>query len=520
MLLPRPYQAEGLKRLNDHICTKDTNPCVVVPTGGGKSLMIAWSIEMWLRLCPWFRCVILAHRKELIVQNAEELLRVLHDDGFALEAGTVGIFSAALKRRDWDAQILFASIDSIYKKAGEFIPFDAIMVDEAHRIPPSGEGKYRTFLSECRKYNPEIRYIGWTATPYRMGCGPICHKDHLLQEVCYEAKVTDLINDGFLCGLRSKVGEVEIDTSNVKRNSGGDYVTVSLSKAVNKGDVVARAVREAVTLICREKRCHIVFFCVDVTHCHAVSAELSKYGIDAPAITGKTDAKVRTRVGEDFKSGKLHAVCNVNVYTEGFNATCVDCIVLLRPTLSAGLFSQMVGRGLRLHNGKRDCLVLDFAGCIDEHGPVDLLGGRETVMAICGQCRESFSRAVKKCPQCGWVIPPIEMERKEAVESEKRMHGENASTKSILSTAPSVHEVHDVFVGRHKKGGKPDSLLVRYLCGVEVFREWVCLDHEGYAGKRQCRLAVSAQYLRDWTKTISVKRNGKYKEVVGYNHKP
>jgi len=537
-MIPRPYQQEGLEALHDHICTKDTNPGVVVPTGGGKSLMIAWAIQMWLRECPWFRCVILAHRKELVEQNYEEFINVIHDDDFQF-CGEVGIFSAALKRRDYESQILFASIDSIYKKSGEFSPFDVIMVDEAHRIPPAGEGKYITFLKGCKRFNPALRFIGWTATPYRMGCGPICHKDHMLHEVCYEARVTDLIRDGFLCGLRSKVGVAMPDLNGVKRQSGGDYVITSLSKATNKRDIVAAAIREAVEIICREKRSHIVFFCVDVAHCQSVSEELAKYGIYAPAVTGKTKAQERARIGEAFKNGDIHAICNVNVYTEGFNATCVDCIVLLRPTLSQGLFSQMVGRGLRLHAHKRDCLVLDFAGCIDEHGPVDLLGGKPIVMAVCGNCRESFSRAVRKCPQCGWEIPKIEMERLEAVESKRRMHGDKVSKKSILSSEPSTHKVDNVFVGRHKKEGKPDSLLVRYRCGLSMFREWVCLDHEGYAGqaahswwtkrfgpwKARGGSKVDAaledlflqQALQEYTKTITVKRNGKYTEIINYN---
>lgn len=538
---PRPYQIQALDALHDHICTKDTNPTVVIPTGGGKSLMIAWAIQRWITDSPWFRCVILAHRKELISQNAEEMLRLLGRDEFKLSE-RVGIFSAALKRRDWDASILFASIDSIANKSGEFAPFDVIMIDEAHRIPPAGEGRYRTFLQGCRRFNHSIRMVGWTATPYRMGCGPICHKDHILQEICYEAKVTDLIRDGFLSGLRSKVGSMMPNLEKVKRQSGGDYVLVSLSKATNRRDVVSRAVREAVDLICREKRQHIIFFCVDVSHCQAVSEELAKYGIYAPAVTSQTKIDKRTQVGEDFKNGVIHAICNVNVYTEGFNATCVDCIVLLRPTLSAGLFSQMVGRGLRLHSGKRDCLVLDFAGCIDEHGPVDLLGGRATIMAVCGECRESFSRAVKKCPQCGWEIPKVELARLEEAERERRMHGDKASTQSILSGMPSTHSVDGVSVSRHTKTGKPDSIVVRYRCGLEIYREWICLDHGGYAGAKahgwwRNRFGPSSflqgknkatvddalgnlffeSMLKEYTKTITVQRQGKFTEIIGYN---
>ena len=110
---PRPYQQAALDALHRHICEKETNPCVVIPTGGGKSALIGWAIQRWKETCPWFRCIILAHRKELIEQNADELR------GF-LPGGDIGLFSAALDRRDYDSSILFASIDSVYRRAGEF----------------------------------------------------------------------------------------------------------------------------------------------------------------------------------------------------------------------------------------------------------------------------------------------------------------------------------------------------------------------------------------------------------------
>lgn len=525
----RPYQIECVDALHAHVCGKTTNPCAVLPTGAGKSVVMAAVIRKWHEQAPWVRGCVLAHRKELVQQNAEKLRAVYPDGG-------VGIFSAGLGQKDYDAPILFASIDSIYNKAGEFQPFDFLFVDEAHRIPPAGEGKYRTFIQGCKQFNPLLRVIGWTATPFRMGCGPICHADHILQEVCYEARITDLINDGFLSRLRSKVGVAQPNLSSVKRNSGGDYITKSLAGATNREDVITAAVSEAVRIIRAEGRSSVVFFCVDVEHCKRVSAELSRHDIYAPYLTGKTSTHERDRIVSDFKSRRLHAVCCVNVLTEGFDAPHVDCIVLLRPTLSAGLFSQMVGRGLRLSPGKSFCLVLDFAGCIDEHGPIDLLGlGQAVVMATCAECRESFSRAVRICPSCGWEIPKQEIDRLESSERERRMHGEKASSRSILSNEPETHCVDTVFVSRHVKPGSPDSVRVQYRCGMSVFREWICLDHPGFAGHKakkwwrerfgQDGVTVNealadmfvSQKLLEWTKTITVLRNGKHFEVIGYN---
>ena len=531
----RPYQVECEEALHAYICAKDTNPCVVLPTGSGKSVSMASIIRKWHIDAPYIRGCILAHRKELVQQNFEKLRAVYPE-------GKIGIFSAGLGQRDYDSQILFASIDSIFKKSGEFPPFDFIFVDEAHRIPPSGEGKYRTFIKECRRFNKDIRVVGWTATPFRMGCGPICHKDHILNEICYESKVTDLIERGWLSALRSKVSAAQPDLDSVRRNGGGDYITKSLAKATNKVDLIRRAIKESVSIMLAEKRKSAVFFCVDVEHCLQVSRELGAWGVVAPPITGMTGKSDRDRMIKDFKANRLHAVCCVNVLTEGFDAPHVDCIVLLRPTLSTGLFSQMVGRGLRISPGKENCLVLDFAGCIEEHGPIDLLGsGQKVVMATCMECRESFSRAVRKCPACGWEIPKQEIERLESVERNRRMHGDKASKKSILSTTPETYKVDSVAVSRHKKPGSPDSMKVQYRCGLSTFREWICLDHPGPAGniafhwwRRRVPAAGTTkpgditvnfalgdmfltQTLLEWTKTITVKHDGKYLEVVGYN---
>jgi len=532
-MIPRPYQAEGLDALRTHVNTKHgSNPCVVIPTGGGKSAMMAWANQYWKYNAPHYRCCILAHRKELIQQNVSELLSLYPE-------GDAGVYSAALGRRDYGASILFASIDSVYKRSGDFVPFDVLHVDEAHRIPFKGEGKYRTFIEGCRRFNPKLVIVGWTATPFRMNGGQICHKDHVLNEVCYEAKITDLIKDGYLCQLRSKVGVTQPELKGVKRNSGGDYILKSLSIATNREKIVSAACAEAIRIINLEKRKSIIFFCVDIEHCKKVSRELRKHGIVAPVVTGKTKQVERDQIARNFKAGMLRAVCNVNVYTEGFNAQCIDCIVLLRPTLSPGLFSQMVGRGLRLHPSLTDCLVLDFAGCIDEHGPIDLLGGKRTVLAVCGQCRESFSRAVRRCPACGLEIPKQEIERIEQIEKERRLHGKKASEKSILSSEPETLRVDTVYATRHIKEGSPDSLKIQYRCGLRMFREWVCLDHEGYAKtkaqawwrerfglrKRSDMQTVNGALenmfltseLLDWTKTITVRKQGKFYEIIGYN---
>lgn len=517
--------------LDEFLRNEEGNPCVVIPTGGGKSIIMAWAIENWKRKYPPLRVCILAHRKELVAQNSAELLRLnkFHD---------VGIYAAGLKRKDMDNSIIYASIDSIFRKWGSFSPFDVIIIDEAHRIPARGEGKYMEFLKGCKTINPNVKLVGFTATPYRMGMGNICHRDHILNKVCYAANVSDLIKNGFLCNLRSKVGDVQPKLDEVKRNGRGDYIIKSLSKTVDKKDVVAAAIQSVMRIIIAEERKSIVFFCVDQNHCERVSVELRKYGVDAPIVTAKTHHRDRERIAELFKKGIYKAICNVNVYTEGFNAKRVDCIVLLRPTLSKGLYVQMVGRGLRLHPDKNACLVLDYAGCIAEHGPIDCIEAGDVRIEKCAECGDVFSFAIKKCPNCGWEIPPQVVERVEAKERKKKMHEAKAAELAILGHTPDLMIVDEVSVFRHKKEGKPDSIRVEYRCGISVFREWICLDHGGFAERKAREWWVKrfgvdeamqitvdgalydmflGERIMAVTKSIFVIRNGKHSEIVGHN---
>ncbi len=528
---PRPYQAEALEELDGHLRTKETNPCVVIPTGGGKSIIIAWAIQKWKAAYPPLRVCILAHRKELVKQNAEELAGLW-------PGGDIGIYAAGLRRRDMDNSVIYASIDSIYKKWGDLLPFDVIIVDEAHRIPARGEGKYLEFIKGCKLASKNLRVVGFTATPYRMGSGAICHRDHILNEICYEAFIGPMIEDGYLCKLRSKIGDVQPDLDKVRKNRNGEYIEKQLAAAVDQNDVVAAAVQSAMKAIIAEDRKSIVFFCVDVEHCEHVSMELRKYGIDAPIVTAKTPAAERDRIVELFKAGHYKAICNVSVYIEGFNAKRVDCVVLLRPTQSQGMYVQMVGRGLRLHPEKEYCLVLDYANCIAEHGPIDCIDAGEVKLITCAECENAFSRAVKVCPFCGWEIPPQEVERHEAEEREKRLHEAQAAQRNILGSEPEELNVDGVSVHRHRKPGKPDSIRVQYrCCGLTTIREWICLDHGGYAekkarawwwqrfGKKEAESITVDQAFEDMflseriraiTESITVIRQGKHHKIIGY----
>lgn len=477
MLKPRPYQRDSIDALNNALRTSEDNPCIVLPTGAGKSLVMAITLQEWFAKVPTMRVMVLAHRKELVEQNAAELQGIAPDL-------SVGVYAASLKRRDTLHNITFASIDSVAKRAADFPPQHVLMIDEAHRIPVRGEGKYRKFIDSMIERNSSMRVVGLTATPYRMSSGPICHRDHILNHVCYEANTGDLIRDGFLSRLRTCEGDhAKLDLKGVKKTA-GEYNLKDLALRVDQAEVVAEAVKHMVTTVRREQRKSVIVFCIDIEHCKHVAGELRQYGIDAPYILGSTKIKDRERLVEEFKDGRFQFLLSVNCFFEGFNAQRVDCVAMLRPTQSKGLWVQAVGRGLRLFGGKTDCLVLDYGDNIMRHGPIDMPEDAEVKIATCGECANVFSRAIRSCPSCGWEIPPVQRELFAAEEErERKMHSAKAAS-GMLINKPRWIDVTAVTLRLHRKAGKADSVRVEYHCGITLVKEWLLLDHGNYGSAK------------------------------------
>jgi DNA repair protein RadD len=473
----RDYQRQAIDSVWAHLRAYTDNPCVELPTGAGKSVVMAGLIKEAVTTWAGTRIAVLAHVRELVAQNADKLLR-------SWTSAPLGIYAASLGKRDRFAPVLFASIQSTYNRAMELGRFDLVLVDEAHRIPIKGEGMYRRFLDDARRANPDLRVVGFTATPYRLGTGPVCGPDYILNRVCYRANVRELIDAGYLCRLVSKGGIARADLTDVHVR-GGEYVASELEAAVNRADLVSAAVDEIVRY-CADRRAWILF-CASVKHAAAVSEALQARGIEAPVVEGNTSSHERAEIIRRYQRGELRALCNVNVLSEGFDAPHVDAVVLLRPTKSAGLYYQQVGRGLRTDPRKHDCLVLDFAGNIHEHGPIDSIrveaprkrGEKATVVGAptkqCPGCQSIVLAALAQCPDCGHEWPRA-LARHDAQASDAPI----LSVDDDLSPWITEHPVTAITYHKHEKaGGGIPSLRVDYHCGMRTFREWVCLEHGG-----------------------------------------
>ena len=474
MLELRPYQQEAVEATYRYLREKDDNPCIVIPTAGGKTPVMATicrdSVQQWNG-----RVLILAHVKELLEQTASTLAQVAPD----LD---IGIYSAGLKSRDTEHSIIVAGIQSVYKRACELGRFDLIMVDEAHLIPPAGEGMYRTFLAEAQIINPQVRLIGLTATPYRMTTGMICGPENLLNEICYEVSVKELIVQGFLCPLKSKAGKVKADTSGLHVR-GGEFIANEVEELMDRDNLVRSACREIVEYT--QERHSVLIFASGIQHGRHIQRVLEALGQECGFVCGDTLPFDRAETLKRFRDSDLKYLCNVNVLTTGFDAPNIDSVAMLRPTMSPGLYYQMVGRSFRLHPSKTDSLVLDFGGNILRHGPVDDLqikepgqGNGDAPAKECPECNAVIHAAYANCPECGYEFPP----------PERQQHDRQASTAGVLSSDPTdiQFEVKDVSYSVHlKRGADPDhprSMRVEYRLGYNIYQsEWICLEHSGYA---------------------------------------
>jgi DNA repair protein RadD len=472
----RPYQDAATAAVYQHLAERDDHPCVVIPTGGGKGVIVG-------KICDdvvtrWNgRILVLTHVKELVDQNATQA-------GRFLSPLLVGVHSAGLKRRDIDHPVIVAGIQSVYQKACDLGRFDIVLIDEAHLIPPDGEGMYQTFLRDARVVNPRLRLVGLTATPFRLKDGPICAPGNLLNHVCYEVGVKELIRDGFLSPLVSKAGKAKADTAGLHVR-GGEFVPDEVEHLMDDDGLVRAACTEIVEQTRNRKACLI--FAAGVQHAEHVATVLREaHGLEVACIFGHTPDGERDRLVARFKKGDLRYLVNVGVLTTGFDAPQVDCVALLRPTMSPGLYYQMVGRGFRLAPGKDDCLVLDFGGNVLRHGPVDALtlatqddrGTGEAPAKECPQCQAVIAAGFAACPQCGFVFPPPEREK----------HEREASSAGVLSGQVTTTEyaVRNIFYAVHQKRGAPPeapkSLRVEYEVGLNEFhKEWICFEHVGFA---------------------------------------
>jgi DNA repair protein RadD len=385
----RPYQQEAVAATLKHFRHHDAPAAIVLPTGAGKSLVIA---EL-ARLARG-RVLVLAHVKELVAQNHAKYCAL------GLEAD---IYAAGLQRKESQGKVVFGSVQSVARNPDHFsAEFSLLIIDECHRISDDSESQYQQIISHLKSVNPSLRLLGLTATPYRQGLGWIYQFHYhgmvrgdekaLFRDCIYELPLRYMIKHGYLTPPeRLDMPVVQYDFSRLQARENGLFSESDLNRELKDQRRITPHIISQIEEFAADRR-GVMIFAATVEHAREVTGLLP--ADRARLITGDTPGPERDALIEAFKRQQFRYLVNVSVLTTGFDAPHVDLIAILRPTESVSLYQQIVGRGLRLAPGKENCLILDYAG-----NPHDLYAPE-----VGAPRKKSDNVPVQVfCPDCGFA---------------------------------------------------------------------------------------------------------------------
>ncbi|MDX0897463.1 DEAD/DEAH box helicase [Sinorhizobium medicae] len=544
--VPRYYQNEAVQAVFDYWEEEAGHPLVDMATGTGKSGTLAMLIDRLLSGWSHLRVFVVTHVEELVEGNFKEYIGMCP---FA----PAGLFAASLGRRDARSQVLFGQLQTVHDKAAQIGHVDVLMIDEVHLVPSDGNTMYRKLIAALMAINPDMKIVGFTATPYRLDSGRLDEgDDRLFDRVVYTYSLAQGIEDGYLTRLTSKPSEVKYDMTGVHR-LGGDFKKSDLAKATDKEELTRAAVNEIMAYANAENRKTAIIFCNGIDHATHVRDEIRAHGKTCEVLSGKTPKGERRKIIDDLKAGRLWGCTNDNVLSTGTNIPGVDLIADMAPTESCNRYVQRAGRGTRVvwpagfkpdeatkeerkaaieRGPKPTCRYMNFAGNIERHGPVDCVtpkkpgsGQGEAPIKLCMQCEEICAAGARVCPNCG---AEFEFE-------EKPKFTARPTDVAILATVaePETRKVTNrTFKFHEGKGDKPPSVKITYLCGLTSINEWACPQHKGFAKTKADRLWLHFGGQRPFPSTplewlqrqdelapvdeIMVKPNGKYWDVVGH----
>lgn len=478
MITLRPYQTDGLNAIWSYFQSgAKGNPLLCWPTGTGKSIVPAIFIRDVMKIWPTQRFGLLTHVKELIAQNAKVMK-------FAWPEAPLGIYSAGLKQKDTAHPIIYAGIQSAIKNPAIFGHRDIYFIDEAHLVSQEESSQYLTFLATAKLINPHLKIIGMSATPWRMGQGYITD-DGLFTDIVHDLTGMDnfnkLISDGYLALLTPLPTKTQLDISGVGFNK-KDFLPGELQNAVDIAEITFSALKEAVAA--GENRKSWLIFSSGIEHAEHIAEMLREFGIDCAAVHSKQTSEYNDKAIKAFKNFELRSIVNYGKLTTGFDHPQIDFIVMLRPTMSVPLWVQMLGRGTRPAENKRDCLVLDFGKNSIRLGPINdpviprKKGEKqgEVPIKICESCGVYNHTKVRFCTNCGAefnfqikIVP-------------------KSGTDELIKYDAPVTEMFDVTYVIYGKKQKKDKdkvavgspyILATYFCGAQSFREFVFPEGRG-----------------------------------------
>lgn len=523
MFQPRDYQLDAVNSIYTYFDHNTGNPIVIAPTGAGKSIIIALFAQKVLQQYCNQRILIVTHVKELVEQNHEKLVSIWPE-------ANAGINAASLNRRETHNNILFCSVQTVFRQPEILGKRDLILIDECHLLNPKGVGMYHKLIQAMLNINPKLKVIGFSATPWRLDSGHLIDQDSLFTDICYEIKIRTLVERGFLAPLIPKPTETLFNTDDLKK-SGWDYNKSEMEEIFSESGLLKSACTEIADYF--NGRNAGLIFCSGIDHAFKVAAQLRNFKFRVETVTGKTPKAEREYYLDAIKNGRLDFLTNCDVLTTGVDIPNLDLLAILRKTMSSCLWMQILGRGMRLFAGKDNCLVLDFGGNTAEHGPIDTIEAprrkgettnEEAAQKRCPHCKAMQHISVRECA-CGYQFEFNEMPS----------HMPKADTADILSfqSKPKTERVTQLHLKKWSK--KQNTLQVTYFRGIkEIAKEWIAIENprarmhvvrwwKRFIDPDAIYIPASVDEALDYTgrfinlgegRDITLKRNGKYLNVV------
>lgn len=474
MIQPRQYQEDGINAIwNYYASGKTGNPVIGWPCGTGKSVLPAVFMERILKLWPNQRFVLATHVHTLISQNAEELQK--HWDGAPL-----GIYSAGLKSKEAANSIIYGGVQSMSKHPAIFGHRDIMFIDEAHLVSDDESSQYLTFIATLRLINPNLKIIGMSATPFRMGMGYLTEGKiftDIIHDLTSMEGFNKLLEDGYMKPLIPRRTHTELDVSNVAIAK-GEFVGSQLQAAVDVDKITYSGLKE--TVEAGHNRQSWLIFASGIDHAEHIASCLGNFGIECAAVHSKQSSDYNDAAIKAFKSNKLRAISSYSKLTTGFNHPDIDLIADFRPTLSIPLHIQKLGRGTRPTPHANNCLVLDFGRNVPRLGPINdpIIPKKKTgapgdvPVKICDSCGTYNHTKVRFCTSCGAEF-----------QFQNKLVPKAGNHEIIRTDLPiyETFEVDRVDYNKRQKDGKPAYIRATYWSGMQTFSENVFPSGTGNA---------------------------------------
>lgn len=469
----RPYQLECQEATKRFIQNESGHGLIVAECSAGKSLMMADMAE-WLHE-NGVRPLILADRSKLIKQNAEKFS----------SKSRVGIVSTGLDKREYNAPIVVGGIQTLYNKADLLGEVDFILADEGEAIGNNFESdsRYHQFL---RCY-PNARLLLYTATPHTLAEGGISYAK-IIHEITYQ----QLLDGGYCVPIVNKITG-NVDLENIP-HVGKEYNLGALGEYMRQPELVMEAAEKTVKYIRADNRKKTLGFCVDTEHALAMAKALQSFGANVDMVHGGMDEATREMHYDWFENGETEILLNVELLTKGADFPCIDCIAMYRPTESMRLWFQMIGRGIRLYEGKVNCLLLDFTDNLKKFGtlgnPIWKYFGSEKkkvgkAQKVCPACEEAVNIGRETCPCCGYIFLKEDIVRELKHEAEADLQSDMSKAKSAerIYTIGYIDYAEHITATGKNAGNK--SMRITYHSGRFTCNQFVPFGNPQYWAKKR-----------------------------------